>query len=85
MIEVINTTTAKLYSVNIQVAPYDRRREVPEKSSRKLQKGLGVVSVPAVLALLWAPMMPQSERAKSVCNAVIKSWYPLRMLEDPLT
>ena len=85
MIEVTNTTTAKLYSVDLQVAPYDRRREVPEKSTRKLQKSLGVVSDPAVLALLWAPSMPQSERAKSVCNAVIKSWNPLCMLGDPFT
>ena len=77
MIEVALTTTTQLSSVEIQVAPHDRRRETPEKSRRELQKSLEILIVSAVLSLQWAPSMPQSGRAKTVCNAVIKSCNPL--------
>jgi hypothetical protein len=40
MIEVALTTTTQLSSVEIQVAPHDRRLGTPEKSRRKLRKSL---------------------------------------------
>ena len=72
VIEVIQTMIMKLCSVETKVAPYDRRLDAPEKSGRKLQKSLEIVSVSAVLSQLWAPVMPQQERAEAVCNAGIK-------------
>ena len=38
MIEVTQATTAKLYSVDIQVAPYDRRWDVPEEPPQTPEK-----------------------------------------------
>ena len=59
MIEVALTTTTQLNSVEIQVAPHDRRRETPEKSRRDFQKSLEILLVSAVLSLQWVPTMPQ--------------------------
>ena len=72
MIEVLLTTTTQLSSVEIQVAPMIAAGKLQKRAAANSGKAWCLI-VSAVLSLQWAPSMPQSGRAKAVCNAGIKS------------